>query len=180
MRILAITSLLLCAIPAGSWADKPKVTRAMVKAMETSMDNQLTGLWPTDPVQVLGLSQGVYVNGYGAVFMSEVNLAPAAGITPFHPTFSADELKQIHAKKLQRLPKLKEAMQQIMLNSASSLDSVAADEQIAVGITLFYWTWEDKAGLPAQIVMHAPKRALLLVKTGDKATLAGALTVEEF
>jgi hypothetical protein len=93
---------------------------------------------------------------------------------------SAEELKQSQAKKLQRLPKLREAMQQIMLNSAGSMDTVPGDEQIAVGITLFYWTWEDKAGLPAQIVMHAPKRALLLVKAGDKATLAGTLTVEEF
>ena len=35
--------------------------------------------WPDDPVAVIGLTQGAYIDGYGAVFMSEVNLAPAAG-----------------------------------------------------------------------------------------------------
>jgi hypothetical protein len=73
-------------------------------------------------------------------------------------------------------------MQEWLLNSAGSLDPIPPEEQIALGITLFYWSDENTAGLPAQIVMHGSKRALLDIRTGraDKSALSSALTVEEF
>jgi hypothetical protein len=181
MRLTAVI-LLLCALPFGSMADKPKVNRAMIKAMEDSVENQLRGIWPADPVEIVGLTQGTYISGSGAVFVSELNLAPSAGTSPFHKTITADELNRIHEKKMSRLPKLKTAMQEVLLNSAGSLDSVPAEEQIALGITLFYWRGENTEGLPSQIVMHGPKRALVEIKTGraDKATLASVVTVQEF
>ncbi len=182
MRTLAIAGLLLCSLPIGSMADKSKVSRGAIQAIEANMDSHLTKLWPDDPMQVLGLTQGAYINGFGAVFMCEVNLAPSAGITPFHQTITKDELARTHDKKLTRLPKLKEAMQDMLLNSASSMDSVPANEQIALGITLFYWRGENMDGLPAQIVMHAQRRALVNVKTGmaDRSTLTAAVTVDQF
>jgi hypothetical protein len=125
-------------------------------------------------VQLVGLTQGLYINGYGVVFMSEVNLAAGPGLSPFHPTISPDEVRRIHEKKLARLPKLKETMQQMLLDSARSIDSVPADEQITLGISFFYWNdWENKDGLPAQIVMHAPKKLLLDAKVaaGGKASI---------
>jgi len=182
MRTIAIASFLLCSLPIGSMADKSKVSRGAIQAIEANMDGHLTKLWPDDPMLVMGLTQGAYINGFGAVFMSEVNLAPGAGITPFHQTIGKDELTRMHDKKLTRLPKLKEAMQDMLLNSASSLDSVPANEQITLGITLFYWHGENTEGLPAQIVMHAQRRALVNAKTGiaDKSTLATAVTVDQF
>ena len=181
MRLAAVI-VLLCALPFGSMADKPKVNRAMIKAMEDGVERQLRGIWPADPVEVIGLTQGTYISGSGAVFVSEVNLAPSAGTSPFHKTITADELSRIHEKKMSRLPRLKTAMQEVLLNSAVSLDSVPAEEQIALGITLFYWRGENTEGLPSQIVMHGAKRALVEIKTGraDKATLASVLTVQEF
>jgi hypothetical protein len=182
MRPLAIASLLLCSLPIGSMADKSKVSRGAIQAIEENMDSHLRKMWPDDPLQVIGLTQGAYINGFGAVFMSEVNMAPGAGITPFHQTITKDELTRMHDKKLTRLPKFKEAMQDMLLNSASSLDSVPANEQITLGITLFYWHGENTEGLPAQIVMHAQRRALVNAKTGmaAKATLATAVTVDQF
>ena len=49
-------------------------------------------------------------------------------------------------------------------------------------MSFFYWYWEDAAGLPQQIVMSAPKRLLVLVKTGraDHAQLVSKMTVQEF
>jgi len=181
MRLTAIV-LLLCALPFGSMADRPKVSLVMLKAMQDSVDSHLQRIWPDDPVEMIGVTQSAYINGSGVVFVSEVNLAPSAGISPFHKTRTPDELKRIHEKKLSRLPKLKTAMQEWLLNSAGSLDPIPPEEQIALGITLFYWAGEDIEGLPAQIVMHGSKRALLDIKTGraDKATLSSALTVQEF
>ncbi len=117
--------------PAGSLADSPKVNRGMIEAMEHSLDNKLSGLWPQDPAEVLGVSQGAYVQGYGAVFLSEVNLAPAAGISPFHPTVNADEVRRTHEKKVQRMAAIRAAMRAMLVDSARSLDSVPADEQVA-------------------------------------------------
>jgi hypothetical protein len=181
MRI-AVTALLLCSLPFGSMADKPKVSRTMIKAMEDSVDTKLRGVFPGDPVEVIGLTQGAYISGSGAVFLSEVNLAPSAAITPFHKEITPDEMRRIHEKKVGRLPKLKTAMQEVLLNSAGSLDPVPGEEQIALGITLFYWHGENRAGLPDQIVMHGQKRALVDILAGraDKTTLSSALTVQEF
>src|SRR5580693_3745975 len=172
MRVAAVALMALCALPGA--ADGPRVNRGMIEAMQHSLDNKLSGLWPQDPAEVLGLSQGTYIQGYGAIFLSEVNLAPAAGISPFHPTVSADEIRRTHEKKVQRMGAIRNAIRAMLVDSARSLDSVPPDEQVAVGLTLFYWKWENHDGLPAQIVMHAPRKALL--QSADQAPIAS----EEF
>jgi hypothetical protein len=174
MKISSVALLALCALPGV--ADGPKVNRGMIEAMQHSLDNKLSGLWPQDPAEVLGLSQGTYIQGYGAVFLGEVNLAPAAGISPFHPTVNADEVRRTHEKKLQRMAALRTAMRSMLVDSARSLDSFPPDEQIAVGLSLFYWKWENRDGLPAQIVMHAPRKVLLQSATAEQASIAS----EEF
>ncbi len=174
MKIAGVALLVLCALPGV--ADGPKVNRGMIEAMQQSLDNKLSRLWPQDPVEMIGLSQGTYIQGYGAIFLGEVNLAPAAGISPFHPTVSAEEIRRTHDKKTQRMATLRSAVRAMLVDSARSLDSVPADEQVAVGLSLFYWKWENREGLPAQIVMHAPRKALLQAPNADQASIAS----EEF
>jgi hypothetical protein len=176
MRIAAAILLALCALPGGSKADNPKVTRGMIEAMQQSLDNKLARLWPLDPAEVLGVTQGSYIQGYGAVFLGEVNVAPAAGISPFHPTVSPDEIRRTHEKKLQRMAAVRSAMRAMLVDSARSLDSVPADEQVALALSLFYWKWENREGLPAQIVMHAPRKLLLQSASPEQALIAS----EEF
>ena len=172
MRTLLIASIMLGTLPAGSIADGPKVNRAMIEAMEHGLDGKLRGVWPQDPAEVLGVSQGTYIRGYGAVFLSEVNLAQAAGISPFHPAIRPDEIVKTHDKKVQRMAALRTTMRAMLMDSARSLDAVPPDEQVAVGISLFYWTWENHDGLPAQIVMHAPRKALLAAANAEQAQIA--------
>jgi hypothetical protein len=163
-------------------ADKPSVTRAMIKSMEGGIEFQLLRIWPRDPVEVMGVTHGAYLEGYGAVFMAEVNLALGAGISPFHPQIGPDEAKRLHEKKVARLPQLKTAMREILVNAAASLDSVPDDQQIALGVSLFFFHGESTEGLPSQIVMHGQKRALVDIKTGraDKSTLATVIAEREF
>jgi len=155
-----------------------KVTRTMLEAMEKSVDGKLQNLYGLDPAEIVGVTQGAYINGYGAVFMSEVNLAPATGISPFHPTRKPEEIKRTHDKKVQRMAALRNTMRDILIDSAASLDTVPADEQVAMSVSLFYWNWENHEGLPAQIVMHAPKKLLLQAKAG--AADKGAIASDEF
>ena len=68
--------------------DRAKVSRASVAAMEESLDKRLAGIFPEDPVMLVGVIKGTYITGYGTVFMGELKLAPSACITPFHQTIS--------------------------------------------------------------------------------------------
>jgi hypothetical protein len=178
MAILA----LLCLAQLGAGDLKPKVTRAAVVAMQESFDKKLATVVPDDPFVVLGLTQGTYIAGYGAVFTTEINLAPAAGLTPFHQTISKDEVTRIHQKKVERLPKLRTVIEDMLMASAASLDGISPDEQIAVAVSLFCWHWEDTSGIPSQIVMRAPRKTLLAVQSGraNRSTLASAVEVEQF
>lgn len=180
MKIAAVAFLALCALPGGSIssakADNPKVNRTMIEAMQKSMDRKLAALWPGDPAEVLGVSQGAYIQGYGAVFLSEMNAAPTAGLTPFHPTVTPDEIRRTHEKKVQRLAAVRSAMRSMLMDSARSLDAVPADEQVTIGLSLFYWKWENREGLPAQIVMHAPRKTLLAAANPEQASVS----TEEF
>lgn len=177
MKTLVVSGLLLCALCTSSMADKPRVPRAMLEQVESILDAKFTAIWPQDPVEVMGVPQSAYLNGYGVVFMSKVNLAPAAGISPFHPTIKPDEIKRTHDKKVQRMDQFRTTMRSMLLDAAASLDSVPADDQVALGVSLFYWNWENREGLPSQIVMHAPKKVLLAAKTGAGQA---AITADEY
>jgi hypothetical protein len=173
---------LLLALPFSSIADKPRVSRSAVMDVEKSFEVRIAKLWPDDPVGVVGVPEGMYINGYGAVFSAEVNLAQGPGISPFHPNISNDDKKRIHGKKTERMPRFRLAMEDLLLSSAASLDTVPDNEKITLGMSFFYWFWEDTTDLPQQIVMSAPKRLLVMVKTGhaDHAALVSAMTVQEF
>ena len=177
--LIALFSILFATVAS---ADRARVSRTSVAAMEESLDKRLAGLFPEDPVMLVGVTKGTYIGGFGTIFMGELNLAPSAGITPFHQTISKGEVARIHQKEVDRVPKLKQVMQELLLSSAASLDAVPADEQIALSLTLFHFYWENTAGLPSQIVMHAPKKTLVAVHSGraDRASLASAVAVEEY
>jgi hypothetical protein len=66
---------------------------------------------------------------------------------------------------------IRTAMRAMLVDSARSLDSVPSDEQVALGLSLFYWKWENRDGLPAQIVMHAPRKVLLQPATAEQAAI---------
>jgi len=175
-------SLLLLALPLSSLADKPLVSRPAIQAAEKNFEARVGKLWPDDPVAFWVYPQGMYIKSFGAVFSAQVNLAQGTGISPFHPSVTKEEVDRIHRKKMDRMVQFRQAMQEVMVSSAASLDTVPADEQIALGVSFFYWNWEDTTGLPQQLVMRAPKRALILVKSGqtDRAKLAAVLSVQEF
>ena len=159
----------------------PKVSRAAIAPMEKSMDTKIERISPNDPYMLLGNTRGIYVEDYGTVFTFEINLVASAALSPFGRTsYTKEEIAKLKEKKQQRIFQLKQAMREMMMAAASSIDTVPADEQIAVGALIFYYNWEDSAGLPRQIIMQAPKKALLSAAKGDSATLDTALRVREF
>lgn len=179
-----MTRLMLCAaVVLGFFsqtglATKAKVSRASMAARERSLDSQLSALWPEDPYVLLGTARGVYLDGYGAVFTAEIDLAPGPSLNPFHQRMTQENVVENHRKMAERLPKLKLAMQTMLASTAASLDNVPPDEKVVLGVTLTQYPWQDRAGIPSQIVMLGGKKNL--IDASRSGNLASAVTVEDF
>jgi hypothetical protein len=181
MKPLVCLPVVLAACLCLTGAERPRVGRAAVAAMEKSIDRRLETVVES-PFLLLGMTRGVYLEGYGAVFTAEVNLASGPTISPFRPKVTKDEIVKLRLRKLGRLPALKSAMREALVAAAGSLDTVPAEERLVVGVSLFCFSWEDSSGLPSQIVMQAPRRTLLDFQTNrrDRSTLEAAVQVQEF
>ncbi len=173
---------LLVAVAVVALAAVPRVSREALHGMELSVDKHIQTLSVDAPFELLGNTRGLYLEGYGAVFTTEVNLAQSMSISPFQPTMPKPYVDKLRLRKLERVPVLKKCMQDEMVAIAASLDTVPANEQIVLSAMLFYHPWEDKAGLPAQIVMQAERQKLLDVQLGraSRASLDSAIRVQEF
>jgi hypothetical protein len=143
--------------------------------VEKSIDKRLyDGLNPADPADLMGNTHGIYVPGFGVVLTSEIALVKLPGPSPFHQTITQDERTKAHARKLQALPKLKEAMKAMLVSAGAELRSVPLNENVVIGVTLFNFYWEDTSGLPAQIVMQASRQQLVTQQAAD------SIKVQEF
>jgi len=178
MKRLLIFAAVLGAAAWAVVAQGPRVGYAAIRAMEKSFDKRVMTLSTDTPFDLLGNTRGVYLGGYGAVFTTEVNLLVTNNISPFLQTIPKEYVAKVHTQKLQRVPLLKRSMQDAMVATASSLDNVPAGENIVLGVTLFYYSWENTSGLPAQIVMQAQRQKLLDVQLG-RASLVAVIRVQE-
>lgn len=156
----SVISLILAAGLAGSGAAGPRVTRALLKDVEKTMDRRLERILDS-PYDLLGMTRGVYLENLGAVFTAEVALIAAPTITPFRPEISQEVKVEVHKKKIGRLPMLRQTMREMLVASAASLNAVPPQEKMVLGITLFNHSWEDKTDLPNQILMQASRQTLL-------------------
>jgi hypothetical protein len=158
---MRLAPLLLIAAFLPLPAQRALPSRVEIAAMERSFDQKLQRFSIDTPIEVLGLTRGIYLEGYGAVFTAEVNLVQTPGISPFRPTLSRDDVARARAAKLKRIPELRSLMRETMLASAGSLDRLPMDERLVLGVSLFYNPWEDASGMPRQIIMLAQRKALL-------------------
>lgn len=171
-------AILICgACAALLLADAPLINRFAMSKLEAQID----ALFDTDMCNVLGNTRGVYLDGYGAVFTTLVNVRTELP-NPFND-FTATKILQIHDTKLKELPALREKLRQSLLILAASpqLDSVRPGEQVVSGVTVFYYKWENTHGLPREIIMQAEKQKLLSVQSGrvPREQLEAMLKVQE-
>ncbi|MFB3776183.1 MAG: hypothetical protein ACE141_01195 [Bryobacteraceae bacterium] len=177
MKLAALVALLVAAMTPAAEPPKAKVARASLVPLESGFDARITRPGQDDPFDLLGNTRAVYLPGYGVVLTAEVNLVTAPPVTPFRPAAAKEDAANLRRRKLAKLEVLKKAMRELMATTASSLGSLPPGEQVVVAVTLFYYSWEQRAGLPSQILMQAPKAALL---GGAGPELDAALKVEEF
>src|SRR5438093_11733173 len=104
-RLLALPFLLLAVALSVTASDPPRVGRPMIAAMEKSLDDRVTRLWDDNPFVLLGPTRGVYLDGFGAVFTTEVNLATGPTML-MQLRLPKEEVDRHRQRKLERLPQL--------------------------------------------------------------------------
>jgi hypothetical protein len=181
MRAAGLLAVLLAAASTALPQQKQAVTREALAAVEKSFDGRLAQLGQAEPFDLLGNTRGIYLEGFGVVFTTELSPIVTPTISPFRPSIPKEVVEKIHQKKLERIPLLKQAMREMLVSAAAALGTLPANEQVAVGVTLLYYSWEDRSGLPSQIVMQAPKSRLSDLRPGQsaEAPLAAAIRLLE-
>ena len=176
MRRGFLLTVLACALFAAP------VNRSLISAVEVSMNKRVEALVPGEQFLLLGHTHGVYLDGFGCVFTTRVNLAEGPGLSPFRPKLPESERAALRKKKLERLPLLRTAMREMLVSAAVVMDPVPPTERIVLSISLLHMPHEDATGLPTQIVMQAERRTLLgfLAAKSDPAALAAAVQVREY
>ncbi len=155
--------------PAAAGGARPSLSRQSLKSFEDGFNVKLSSFNPGDSIYMLGSTRGLYLQGYGAVFSAELDLIQSAATTPWHTKITAEEVVSTHMRKLKQLPLLREAMKNQLAVCARTMDSVPANEQVVMVVRLDYQPWENRVGLPDQIMLHADRQS----------ALSGAIQVEE-
>jgi hypothetical protein len=159
------------AIAAIAWSETVKYSalEELERSFETKL-GQNAGKYPFD---VLFNAPGVYIPGMGLTLTSRISLVYTQQPSPFRPAFSDQEKATLREHKLEKVPILEQNMREVMSDAAASpsFDAIPGSEHISLGVSLFYYLWENQEGLPHQITMTAEKQQLLKARR-DKADLA--------
>jgi hypothetical protein len=148
-----------------------KIAPQTFTLLEKRFDNELATIGgPNDPIDLLGTTRGLYLDGYGAVFTTEVSLIVTPQPNPFRQQITKEEAARVHERKVARLPVLKRAMAEMMRNSAMTLIQIPDSQRIVLALRLLYLPYEDTTDLPAQVLMSATRRDVLngSIKTEDQ------------
>jgi hypothetical protein len=176
---LTLTPLLAQAPPrravspilAAAPASVTHIPQGMLANLEKAFDLRLFQPESKDfvePLDSLGGTRGLYLEGYGTVFTTELMLIVTPNESPFRPVMPEPLKQQIHERKLAQLPKLQEVMKELVKMTALTLTPMPDDQKITFAIRVRYYMWENTTGLPAQIVMSAEKKA---AQMGDIKTV---------
>jgi hypothetical protein len=141
-------------------SERPPAALQTIITLEKEMDERIGVTGGTDPCVVRGPSRGLLVNGLGAVFTAEVELATTpGGVALFQTAVSPEQKAKYHKTKLARVPMLEQSMRDMVQSmGASPALKLADSDQVVVAVRLWYQRWEDTTGLPGQIVVRLDRR----------------------
>ena len=151
-------------------------------ALQKNIDDRLESTPRDEPFFVLVSTLGVYLEGYGTVFTTQLNLVNSANISPFKKSFTKEEKERLRKKKADRLPMLRQSMRELLMSSGMQLGKMPAQENVVLAISLFYYSWENTTGLPAQIVLRASRQVLAdyQAKRINQAQFDSSLRLQEY
>jgi hypothetical protein len=138
------------------------IPQGMLANLEKTFDGRMESADSKDPFEIYGDgTRGLYIEGFGTVFTTEISLIVTPGIFPMSPAVTDEKKAQVHQRKFDHLQPLKDLMKDLMKVSAITLVPLPDDQRIVFAVRVRYQRWEDTTGLPAQIVMSADKKSVL-------------------
>ena len=159
-----------------AWYEKSvavlKRAREISRAAETAFDAyaKLDSAQP-QPINLMGATRGLYLPGYGLVFTAELDLTltPTAGGL-LHREITPADVAAIHQRKLAQLPVLQRLMRDMIAASARQAGTMPDNERIVVAVRLWCQAFEDRTGLPSQILMTADRKSAMSGQILEVAT----------
>jgi hypothetical protein len=155
-----ILPLLIASVAYAAAGETPRVDRTQMEKVEKNLDATLLRFTTDNSHTLIGVTRGIYLEGVGAVLTAEL-IVVNAPVNIMHPLPTKEEIVQMRKKKLERIPLLKKILKDALVSSAAALDTIPPDEQVVIAVIIPRFTFEDAAGLPAQITVQATKRKLL-------------------
>lgn len=141
---------------------RPGISRQTFTEMEKSFDSQLAATGGAHPLDILGLTRGVYLEDYGVVFTSEVSLMVTPTVNPFRKEIGPELRAEVYRQKVGNLPLLRKAMRDMLKTTATTFGTAGLkmgilkpNSQIVLVVRLLYLPYEITNGLPGQIIMKA-------------------------
>jgi hypothetical protein len=148
----------------------PKIPLKSFVELERGFDFKLGQMGAGgEPIDLLGATRGIYLDGYGVVFTTEMGLVVTPTVNPFNPTITDATKARVHSAKVSRLAMLKKAILEMTTNVATNMGQVPDNQQVVVAVRLAYASWENTAGLPGLITAKADRRS----------AMAGQIKLEE-
>lgn len=177
--VLCLTAGLpvLAAQPAAPAGGPPP---AEIEAVQKACDQAIRGYSIDAPLDHLLPTHGVYVDGFGAVFVTDVNLISLPPLWGFGGHIAPGEIKRIHDSKLKRLPAVRQLMTQMLFDASKTLVHLPPDESILLHFNFYSMELEDRTGLPKMMTIQGKKKDLLEAATGKlpAAEVSGILKVK--
>ncbi len=133
----------------------PRVPMQTIRELERNFNGRVRATVVTDqPLDLVGDTRGIQLENYGIVFTTEVSLGV---VNLFGQTITKELAERVHKMRLDRMPVLKAAMKEMMRSMGTACTQIPSDQQLILAVRLYYGSWEDTTGMPAQIVMKADR-----------------------
>jgi hypothetical protein len=138
------------------------LTAATVKRDQLkSLENGFASSLKASQMRVLVYPSSVYIDGFGVVFTSDVNLSYSPMPDPFQQVIPPQAKARTQIMEQLQLPLLRNEMRQLLMRTSVTLDTLPVNEQIVVSVTISQQAWQDRNGMPQQIVMQGQKAKLM-------------------
>ncbi len=166
MRFFAICLVLTAAAarasqPAATTSPSSGASVAEITAVEKAFDASIRGYSIDAPFDQLLPTHGIPVEGYGLVFVTDVNLVSLPPLFGFGGRIEKSEIARIHESKLKRLPAVRQLMTQMLLAASGMLSHLSPDENILLQFNFYSQQFEDRTGLATSMSIQGKKKDLM-------------------
>jgi len=186
LAVVLFAGVCLAAPPpqtATSAAQQNAALKAQMDQFGQMLADALVKMFDSRPIFILERPKGAYLDGFGVIVHTELNLYPMAPLSPFNSQAALDvEIKKEAEQKPLRLKQLQDRLRELLLEQSAAMSLLPRDQNLAIVIHLYNARSDPR--IPSQIVVQARRQALLdLQADGRKpapAALARAINLREF